>query len=567
MMRKIVGLIVLGGMLFFLNADSQNYQGQIQKHLTRDTLLLYEGFNTTPFPPQGWEAVIVNGTYNWARFTMGTYPTCMPYEGAAMAGYQAFNASSGSCARLISRPMSVFSATQCSLKFWMVHDIGYVVQESIIIETSTNGSIFTRVAAIPMNYPSGAWTEHAVFLGNFSSNFYVAFLARSAYSANIYIDMVRVIGVLVQNDVGVDSIIYPQTFHRVGVAMVPIARLKNYGHLPQSNFPVVCSIVGANGVLRYTNTQYASSLAPGETTRVNFSAWVPNVLERCTVKMRTNLVGDENPSNDRKTRITQIYTNVIYEGFNDTIFPLPGWRTMPPISGWGRYTAGTYPTCTPYEGSGMACHQFLIGGDDRLISPPITVLSDSAQGWLRFWMMHDPGYSSVSDSIRIETSTNCTTFTYITTFRAYAATQAWTEHIVYLGNFLGDYYVSFNAISGYGNNMYIDWVQITPSGIAEDKLNNLSLITMLNSPRPNPIINGLTHLSFTLAEQSQVSLKIFDASGRLVKTLVNEFRSSGIYTVSWDGRDDTKRKVAEGIYFYTLETPNQNFTKKLVLMK
>jgi hypothetical protein len=199
-------------------------------------------------------------------------------------------------------------------------------------------------------------------------------------------------------------------------------------------------------------------------------------------------------------------------------------------------------------------------------TPPITVLADSAQGWLRFWMMHDPGYSSVSDSIRIETSTNCTTFTYITTFRAYAATQAWVEHIVYLGNFLGDYYVSFNAISGAGN-MYIDWVRITPSGIAEDKINNVPLITMLNSLKPNPITNGLTHLSFTLAEPSQVALKIYDASGRLVKTLVNDFKTAGVYNVNWNCRDDYNRKVAEGVYFYTLETPNQNFTKKLVLMK
>ena len=528
--------------------------------------ILNEGFNGTSFPPLGWQAVPIVGTYNWERFTSGTYPTCTPYEGDAMVGYRSWYASSGSCARLISPPISVYGTTQGWLRFWMMHDPGYSMEsDSIRIETSTDGTTFTQVAAIRRYASTQAWVEHLVYLGEFTSDYYFAFNALSGYGNNMYIDWVRIV-MPAHADVGVDSIIYPQTFHRVGVAMVPSARVKNYGHFPQSNFPVVCSIVGANGVLRYTNTQYASSLNPNDTARVNFSAWVPNVLERCTVKMRTNLAGDENPSNDRKTRITQIYTNVLYEGFNDTIFPPPGWRTMPPISGWGRSTVGVYPTCTPYEGSGMACHQFLIGGDDRLISPPITVLFDSAQGWLRFWMMHDPGYSSVPDSIKIETSTDCSTFTRVTAFRRYSATQAWTEHIVCLGNFLGDYYVSFNAITGYGNNMYIDWVQITPSGIAEDKLNNLSLITMLNSPRPNPIINGLTHLSFTLAEQSQVSLKIFDASGRLVKTLVNEFRSSGIYTVNWDGRDDTKRKVAEGIYFYTLETPNQNFTKKLVLM-
>jgi hypothetical protein len=566
MMRKIAGLIVLGGMLFFLNASTQNYQSQIQEQLTRDTLLLCEGFNDTIFPPPGWQRIILVGTYNWQRY-VSSWP-----QTQTMAGYPSFTAPPGSMARLITRPINLgVSPTICTLKFLMMHDPAYpspIGPDSLKVEYSTDGINFIRVAAFRRYEPIAGWTEHSVNFGTLSGTIYIGFLAYSEYGNNLYIDSIRVIGnayIPPQNDVGVDAIIYPQATHRINIAMVPVARVKNYGTATQNNFPVVCSIVGANGTLRYTNTQYVSSLAPNDTAQINFSAWVPNVLERCTVKMRTNLTGDENPANDRRTRITQIYTNVIYEGFNSG-FPPSGWQTMPPISGWGIYTAGTYPTCTPYEGSGMAGHQFLFAGDDRLISPPITVLADSAQGWLRFWMMHDPGYSSVSDSIRIETSTNCTTFTYITTFRAYAATQAWVEHIVYLGNFLGDYYVSFNAISG-GGNMYIDWVQITPSGISEEKLNNLSLITMLNSPRPNPITNALTHLSFVLAEPLQVSLKIFDASGRLVKTLVNEFKSSGIYSVNWNCRDDNNRKVAEGVYFYTLETPNQNFTKKLVLMK
>jgi len=228
----------------------------------------------------------------------------------------------------------------------------------------------------------------------------------------------------------------------------------------------------------------------------------------------------------------------------------------------GDTLAGTYPTCTPYEGRAMAGYLSWTGGSARLISPPITVLFDSTQGWLKFWMIHDPGYATAPDSIKIETSTNCTTFTQVTAFNRYAPIQTWTEHTVYLANFSSNYYVSFNALSGYGNNMYIDWVRVMPTGISEEKLNNSSLITMLNPPKPNPITNGLTQLSFTLAEPSQVALKIYDASGRLVKVLVDEVKNSGVYNVSWNCRDDCGRQVPEGVYFYTLQTGNYNSTKK-----
>ncbi|MCX8015673.1 MAG: T9SS type A sorting domain-containing protein, partial [candidate division WOR-3 bacterium] len=62
-------------------------------------------------------------------------------------------------------------------------------------------------------------------------------------------------------------------------------------------------------------------------------------------------------------------------------------------------------------------------------------------------------------------------------------------------------------------------------------------------------------------------LKIYDASGRVVKTLVNSTLQSGVYNLTWDGRDESNRRVAEGIYFYTLETPNQKFTKKMVFTR
>jgi flagellar hook assembly protein FlgD len=85
--------------------------------------------------------------------------------------------------------------------------------------------------------------------------------------------------------------------------------------------------------------------------------------------------------------------------------------------------------------------------------------------------------------------------------------------------------------------------------------------------KPNPVTNGLAHISFSIAEPTKASLNIYDASGRLVRTLLNSKLNAGNYNLSWNGTDDHNNNVAEGIYFYTLTTDNNNFTKKLVFTR
>jgi len=66
---------------------------------------------------------------------------------------------------------------------------------------------------------------------------------------------------------------------------------------------------------------------------------------------------------------------------------------------------------------------------------------------------------------------------------------------------------------------------------------------------------------------SHLALKIYNILGQLVKTLVNEEKPKGNYSVVWDGRDDQGKEVSSGIYFYTLMTDNYRITKKMTLLK
>jgi flagellar hook assembly protein FlgD len=90
-------------------------------------------------------------------------------------------------------------------------------------------------------------------------------------------------------------------------------------------------------------------------------------------------------------------------------------------------------------------------------------------------------------------------------------------------------------------------------------------MTTLDAPKPNPGVNGVANISFAIAEPTKANLKIYDASGKLVRTLVNGTMNTGVYNLTWNGTDESNNKVSEGIYFYTLETTNHKLTKKLVL--
>jgi len=380
------------------------------------------------------------------------------------------------------------------------------------------------------------------------------------------------------NDIGVMSILYPDSIHSPNTVVIPQAKIKNYGSLIQTNFPVVCSIFGESGSLRYYDTLTVSSLAAGDTSYISFRLWVPTITELCTVKVRTNLIGDQNPANNQKTRATRITAIILAEGFNSFTFPPSGWQSVI-VQGaynWQRTTSNTYPNCTPFEGQSMASYPAWsapAGSMARLISPPITLGASPIPCSLKFCMFHDTAYSGNPDgpdSLKIEYSFNDTNFNRVAAFRRFEPVEGWIEHSVYLGTFSGMIYIGLLAYSEYGDNMNIDYVRIASvAGITEENtpINNISFITALYAPKPNPISNGYTKLNFTLAEKSRVSLKIYDVSGKLIKTLVNAQLEIGRYNYLWEGKDEQQCQVAKGIYFATLETQNRKFVCKMVYIR
>jgi hypothetical protein len=83
---------------------------------------------------------------------------------------------------------------------------------------------------------------------------------------------------------------------------------------------------------------------------------------------------------------------------------------------------------------------------------------------------------------------------------------------------------------------------------------------------PNPF-NQKTSLSFQIPHKCEVSLKIYNLTGQLVKTLVDDRMDKGEYTFFWDGTTSQGQEVASGIYFYKLKASDFVSVRKMILLK
>jgi len=86
-------------------------------------------------------------------------------------------------------------------------------------------------------------------------------------------------------------------------------------------------------------------------------------------------------------------------------------------------------------------------------------------------------------------------------------------------------------------------------------------------PRPNPF-NPRVEIPYRVASRGHVSARVYDASGRLVRTVEDAERPPGSYTARWDGSTDTGTPAASGTYFFRLTFPDGSHDeRKLTILR
>ncbi len=128
-------------------------------------------------------------------------------------------------------------------------------------------------------------------------------------------------------------------------------------------------------------------------------------------------------------------------------------------------------------------------------------------------------------------------------------------------------YVDTNVQPGESYRYYIGVVDkdgefLSPTMEVVIPLNEAALLQ--NEPNP---FNPVTTISFMMPSAQHARLAVYDASGKLVRTLVDGVTGYGTHRVEWDGTDNLGNSVGSGVYFYRLEAGKFQQARKMVLLK
>ena len=126
------------------------------------------------------------------------------------------------------------------------------------------------------------------------------------------------------------------------------------------------------------------------------------------------------------------------------------------------------------------------------------------------------------------------------------------------------YYLDQIDLDGTTTRSQVIEVLLSPTAVLQQAL---PLVNELRQNYPNPF-NPETTISYDLSTELIVTLTIYDLSGQVIRTLINDqAMSAGQYKSIWDGRDQSGGKVASGVYFYQLRAGEFVAKKKMTLLQ
>ena len=119
-----------------------------------------------------------------------------------------------------------------------------------------------------------------------------------------------------------------------------------------------------------------------------------------------------------------------------------------------------------------------------------------------------------------------------------------------------------------GESMYqsVNIVMITdPDNVGVDT-NTGPFSFALHQNFPNPF-NPSTEIRYEIPDDLLVRISVYDMAGRLIRSLINEKKATGSYSIIWDGKNNLGSGVATGVYIYSIEAGKHRQNKKAVFIK
>ena len=125
------------------------------------------------------------------------------------------------------------------------------------------------------------------------------------------------------------------------------------------------------------------------------------------------------------------------------------------------------------------------------------------------------------------------------------------------------YYLRQLDLNGSASRSDVIQISLAPTSVEEQAI---PLQSALLQNFPNPF-NPETTILFDLSMESIVSLRVYDSTGQVVRTVVDEALPAGSYSRVWDGNNSSGARVGSGVYFYELRAGSFSSMKKMTLIQ
>jgi hypothetical protein len=365
-----------------------------------------------------------------------------------------------------------------------------------------------------------------------------------------------------------------------GGSFTPTFMLQNYGTTTLTSCSVVVSL---DGTVQST-TPWTGSLTQYATAAVTIPAMTINTGGIHYVKFDVTAPNggtDQNLANDTITvpftADMAPVTVPLVQGFESATFPPAGWVLNNPGAGntysWALAGVGGFGNSS--QSAYIDFYNITAGNINEMMPPPVD-LSSVINPIMTFSVAYEQYFASYVDSLDVLVSDDCGT-TWKEVYNKYGTTLStvgssvttnefeptstqWRSDTVNLSAYTGQskVFIKFRGISGYGNDCYVDDINIAQGVVGIKEIANP--VNYMNV-FPNPSSNR-TNVEFSLLTSEKATFGVYDLIGNKILSIDETTYSAGSHMVIFNDND-----LSQGVYFLKATIGDQKFTQKLTIVK
>ncbi len=329
--------------------------------------------------------------------------------------------------------------------------------------------------------------------------------------------------------------------------------------------------------LRFANSTATQSMSPemistGEISGCKWAIYASNPQQNSLEEVRITLYSTiDTVEITRTIAVPRIINTNFRQDFDQIRFP-PKWWILDNTHNsftWqpGNIQGLSYSEYDPFNIYSAFCPYVDLSDyqDEWLISPTL-IIDSRLNGYLEFWTCYNSGYMDNTNYTVKVTTDDGDNWTEVWHAEEDNISSLDWEHVsVNLTSYTGEHIrIAWHKV-GYDNDIVIlDGIAL--DGAIDNDDVTLELVDKVYN-YPNPF-NPRTTISFSLAEEQNIDVSIYNIKGQKVKSLLKRNLSKGAHEIVWDGKNNNGNGVSSGVYFYKI-TPEkgESILKKCIMLK